>query len=112
MANNTITLVFENETFTDIKSISAAWNCVRKIRELNKVEVLDGKMILVNLPEGMATDRIPGIILLKANKNGKIEFKDYAKVQAREAKKDEVKDEDMPDQGEDFLNKDLALSML
>ena len=131
MANNTITLRLATETF-EVKSVSAAWNKVRELRD-NRGADLEGQILEVILPETIITDRIPSKILFKANKNGKLEFKDLAKVKASEEKKaakaaskkaidqaaiqtvNEVLDEeteDFPDQGEEFITRDLAWSML
>jgi hypothetical protein len=137
MANNTITLRLATETF-EVKSVSAAWNKVRELRD-SRGTALEGQILEVILPETIITDRIPANILFKANKNGKLEFKDLAKVKASEEKKaakaaskkaikaiekaaiqtvnevliDEAEeDEDYPDQGEEFVTRDLAWSML
>ena len=71
-----------------VKSISAAWNKIREIRDNTDVKVLEGTILKVTGDEGQDMSRIPEQIIFLTNKNGKIEFKDYAKVQARnEAKK-------------------------
>jgi hypothetical protein len=131
MANNTITLRLATETF-EVKSVSAAWNKVRELRD-TQGSALEGQVLEVILPETLITDRIPSAILFKANKNGKIEFKDLAKVKATEEKKAAKaaskkaiekaaiqtvnavlaeETEDYPDQGEEFITRDLAWSML
>lgn len=123
MDNNTITLRLATETF-EVKSISAAWNKIRELRD-SRGSVLEGQILEVILPETIITDRIPATILFKANKNGKIEFKDLAKVKVTEEKKAAKADskkaiekaaiqtvneilaeetEDYPDQGEDYIN--------
>ena len=77
---------------------------------------LEGKVLEVVLPETLTTDRIPNNILFKANKNGKIEFKDLAKVKRSEEKKaasrkaKKTADEDYKkylSKGEKFVNNDL-----
>jgi hypothetical protein len=131
MANNTITLRLATETF-EVKSVSAAWNKVRELRDTQRA-ALEGQVLVVILPESLITDRIPSAILFKANKNGKIEFKDLAKVKATEEKKAAKaaskkaiekaaiqtvnavlaeETENYPDQGEEFITRDLAWSML
>ena len=132
MANNTIiTLRLATETF-EVKSVSAAWNKVRELRDTQGA-ALEGQILEVILPESLITDRIPSAILFKANKNGKLEFKDLAKVKTTEEKKaakaaskkaiekaaiqtvNEVlaeETEDYPDQGEEFVTKDLAWAAL
>jgi hypothetical protein len=131
MANNTITLRLATETF-EVKSVSAAWNKVRELRD-TQGSALEGQVLEVILPESLITDRIPSAILFKANKNGKIEFKDLAKVKVTEEKRAAKaaskkaiekaaiqtvnavlaeETEDYPDQGEEFITRDLAWSML
>jgi hypothetical protein len=131
MANNTITLRLATETF-EVKSVSAAWNKVRELRDTQGA-ALEGQVLEVILPETIITDRIPSAILFKANKNGKIEFKDLAKVKATEEKKAAKaaskkaiekaaiqtvnavlaeETEDFPDQGEEFITRDLAWAAL
>ena len=113
MVNN-ITLRLATETF-EVKTISAAWNKVRELRNTMGAE-LEGKVLEVILPETVTTDRIPNNILFKANKNGKIEFKDLAKVKRSEEKKaasrkaKKTADEDYKkylSKGEKFVNNDL-----
>jgi hypothetical protein len=62
------------------------------------------------------SDRLPLEIIFMANKKGKLEFKDLQKIRekamARMNEKDEDEAEDYPDQGEEYVNKDLALSLL
>ena len=70
-----------------VKTISAAWNKVREIRNTTPTEELNGQILAVTLPEGLETKRIPNRILFRLNKNGKIEFKDAEKVAERVAKK-------------------------
>jgi len=76
-----------------VKTISAAWNEIRKIRNTVPTEELNGQILAVTLPEGLETKRIPTRILFRANKNGKIEFKDAEKVAERAARKIAKKNE-------------------
>lgn len=82
-----------------VKSISAAWNQIRTWRDTLPFEVLEGAILLVRDANGpINSDRIPAQILFKANKNGKLEFKDYSKIkpiEAPEEKKEEAKVESM-----------------
>ena len=73
-----------------VKSISAAWNKIREIRDTTEPQVLEGTILKVTGEEGQDMTRIPEQILFKLNVKGKMEFKDLAKVKAREAKKEEV----------------------
>ena len=117
--DNNITLRLATETF-EVKTISAAWNKVRELRNTIGVE-LEGKVLEVILPETIITDRIPHNILFKANKNGKIEFKDLAKVKRSEERKAASRkakksaDEDYKkylSKGEEFSNNDLIWAAL
>ena len=116
-------------TITGIKSISAAWNEIRKFRDQFKDDPTKGEGYTLNIDMGEMepSDRLPLEIIFKANKNGKLEFKDLQKIRERTAKKEEtdknsissesIQDveeltEDFPDQGEEYMNKDLALSAL
>ena len=74
-----------------VKTVSAAWNKIREIRNTTEPHVLEGTIITIELPEGETSNRIPEKILFKMNTKGKMEFKDLAKVQARQEKK-EVKE--------------------
>jgi hypothetical protein len=74
-----------------VKSISAAWNKIREIRDTTEPKALEGTILTVELPEGETSERIPNKILFKTNVKGKMEFKDLAKVEARQAKKEEKK---------------------
>ena len=69
-----------------VKTISAAWNEIRKIMNTVPIEELNGQILTVTMPESLRRGRIPARILFRTNKNGKIEFKDYDKVVDREAK--------------------------
>ena len=73
-----------------VKSISAAWNKIREIRDTTEPQVLEGTILKVSGEEGQDMSRIPEQILFKMNVKGKMEFKDLAKVKAREAKKEET----------------------
>ena len=73
-----------------VKSISAAWNKIREIRDTTEPQVLEGTLLKVTGEEGQDMSRIPEQILFKMNVKGKMEFKDLAKVKAREAKKEEA----------------------
>ena len=73
-----------------VKSISAAWNKIREIRDTTESQVLEGTILKVTGEEGQDMSRIPEQILFKMNVKGKMEFKDLAKVKAREAKKEEA----------------------
>ena len=117
--DNNITLRLATETF-EVKTISAAWNKVRELRNIMGAE-LEGKVLEVILPETITTDRIPNNILFKANKNGKIEFKDIAKVKRSEERKAASRkakksaDEDYKkylSKGEEFSNNDLVWAVL
>ena len=82
-----------------VKSISAAWNQIRTWRDTLPFEALEGAILLVRDANGpINSDRIPAQILFKANKNGKLEFKDYSKIkpiEAPEEKKEEANVESM-----------------
>ena len=73
-----------------VKSISAAWNKIREIRDTTEPQVLEGTILKVTGEDGQDMSRIPEQILFKMNVKGKMEFKDLAKVKAREAKKEEA----------------------
>lgn len=69
-----------------VKSISAAWKQIREWRDTLPFETLEGAILLVDLDgEPINSDRIPAKILFKANKNGKLEFKDYSKQKPQNA---------------------------
>ena len=71
-----------------VKTVSAAWNKIREIRNTTEPHVLEGTILTIELPEGETSNRIPEKILFKMNTKGKIEFKDLAKVQSRQEKKE------------------------
>ena len=74
-----------------VKTVSAAWNKIREIRNTTESHVLEGTILTIELPEGETSNRIPEKILFKMNAKGKMEFKDLSKVHARQEKK-EVKE--------------------
>ena len=81
-----------------VKSISAAWNQIREWRDTLPFETLEGAILLVDLDgEPIVSDRIPAKILFKANKNGKLEFKDYSKQKPQNAP-EEIKAEPVIEQ--------------
>ena len=69
-----ITIKFNHNTI-EVKTISAAWNKIREIRNTIPAAELDGKTATVTLPEGLETKRIPATIQFRMNKKGKIEFR-------------------------------------
>lgn len=105
-------------TTVEAKSISGAWNEIRKIRDQFKDDPTKGEGITlkINMGEMEPSDRLPLEIIFMANKKGKLEFKDLQKIRekamARMNEKDEEETEDFPDQGEEYMEKDLALSTL
>jgi len=76
---------FTTETDLQVKSISAAWNAIRALRDGADPAVLNGVTLKVLLDE--PSDRIPATIRFTLNSKGKIEFKDAAKVSAPKAPK-------------------------
>ena len=101
----------------EVKSISAAWNKLREIRDLDvSTALLDGLLVTVNMGDLPISNRLPLEILFNLNTKGKIEFKDMQKIRekamARMNAKDDEGEEDYPDQGEEYMEKDLALSTL
>ena len=71
-----------------VKTVSAAWNKIREIRNTTEPHVLEGTILTVELPEGETSNRIPEKILFRMNTKRKMEFKDLSKVQARLEKKE------------------------
>ena len=71
-----------------VKTVSAAWNKIREIRNTTEPHVLEGTILIIELPEGETSNRIPEKILFKMNTKGKMEFKDLTKVQSRQEKKE------------------------
>jgi hypothetical protein len=101
----------------EVKSISAAWNKLREIRDLDvSTALLDGLLVTVDMGDLPISNRLPLEILFNLNTKGKIEFKDMQKIRekamARMNAKDDEGEEDYPDQGEEYMEKDLALSAL
>ena len=81
-----------------VKSISAAWKQIREWRDTLPFETLEGAILLVDLDgEPINSDRIPTKILFKANKNGKLEFKDFSKQKPQNAP-EEIKAEPVVEQ--------------
>lgn len=66
-----------------VKSVSAAWNKIREIRDTTDPNTLNDTILEVSADEGINMDRISNKILFLLNKNGKIEFKDFNKIQER-----------------------------
>lgn len=81
-----------------VKSVSAAWNQIREWRDTLSFDLLEGAILLVD-QEGMPekSNRIPDRIMFKANKNGKLEFKDATKLKPQNAS-EESKPEPMIEQ--------------
>ena len=101
----------------EVKSISAAWNKLREIRDLDvSTALLDGLLVTVNMGDLPISNRLPLEILFNLNTKGKIEFKDMQKIRekamARMNAKDDEGEENYTDQGEEYMEKDLALSAL
>jgi hypothetical protein len=72
----------------EVKSISAAWNKLREIRDLDvSTALLDGLLVTVNMGDLPASDRLPLEILFNLNTKGKIEFKDMQKIREKMAKR-------------------------
>lgn len=71
---------------TLVKSVSAAWNQIRKWRNTLPVEVLNGAILSVDVDgEPIQSKSIPAEILFKVNKKGKLEFKDNSKQKPQNA---------------------------
>ena len=85
-----ITLTHNNNSF-EVKSISAAWNKIREIRDNTPVEEINETILKVDMGEAQPSDRLPLEILFRVNTKGKVEFKDLHKVLERAAKKEEAK---------------------
>jgi hypothetical protein len=98
-----ITLTHNNNNSYEVKSISAAWNKIREIRDNTPVEDINETILKVDMGEAQVSDRLPLEILFRVNTKGKVEFKDLAKVITRAAKKegaktvveDDTKEEDL-----------------
>ena len=87
-----------------VKTVSAAWNKIREIRNTTEPHVLEGTILTIELPEGETSNRIPQKILFKMNTKGKMEFKDLSKVQARQEKKEAKEKEPSTEQVETTEN--------
>ena len=85
-----ITLTHNNNSY-EVKSISAAWNKIREIRDTTPVEDINETILKVDMGEAQASNRLPLEILFRMNTKGKVEFKDLSKVIARAAKKEGAK---------------------
>jgi hypothetical protein len=118
MITITATNLLANEiTTVEAKSISGAWNEIRKIRDQFKDDPTKGEGITlkINMGEMEPSDRLPLEIIFMTNKKGKLEFKDLQKIREKAMARMNEKDEDTedyPDQGEEYMEKDLALSTL
>lgn len=85
-----ITLTHNNNSY-EVKSISAAWNKIREIRNTTPAEEINETILKVDMGEAQPSDRLPLEILFRVNTKGKVEFKDLSKVIARAAKKEGAK---------------------
>ena len=99
-----ITLTHNNNSF-EVKSISAAWNKIREIRDNTPVEEINETILKVDMGEAQPSDRLPLEILFRVNTKGKVEFKDLSKVIARAAKKEGAKAMPEEDTKEDDVEK-------
>jgi hypothetical protein len=81
------TTLIANETF-QVKSIAAAWNKLREIRDSINPANLIGTVARISTDDPNADmSRIPAKIMFLPNKAGKMEFRDVAKIQSRSVKK-------------------------
>ena len=80
-------LGLNNEEDIVVKSVSAAWNKIREIRDTTDADILNETILVVEQDDETKSDKIPNKIYFSMNKNGKIEFKDYAKEETRKEKK-------------------------
>ena len=87
-----ITLTHNNISY-EVKSISAAWNKIREIRNTTPVEEINETVLKVDMGETPVSDRLPLEVLFRVNTKGKVEFKDLHKVLERAAKKEEAEAE-------------------
>ena len=90
----------------NIKSVSAAWNEIRKMRDNYDPDTLEGAILQVTVSEGgdserVIYNRIPRLIQFVTNKAGKMEFKDFEKIQARAAQKEQKAQEAAADKAKD-----------
>jgi hypothetical protein len=128
-----IDMIAKETTTLEAKSISGAWNEIRKIRNSFNDEPTKGEGIILKIDMGdaPASNRLPLEIIFTANKNGKLEFKDLQKIrektaernnkerEAKEAKAKEVKnvyemkaDNEPLNEQNESMGEDLAISML
>ena len=89
-------LIANNITTVEAKSISGAWNEIRKIRDQFKDDPTKGEGITLKIDMGglSISDRLPLEIIFVTNKKGKIEFKDVQKIRERAKARMNTKDED------------------
>ena len=89
-------LIANNITTVEAKSISGAWNEIRKIRDQFKDDPTKGEGITLKIDMGdlSISDRLPLEIIFVINKKGKIEFKDVQKIRERSMARMNTKDED------------------
>jgi hypothetical protein len=104
-----ITLVHNTKSY-EVKSISAAWNKIREIRDTTPVEEINETILEVDMGDLPISDRLPLEILFRVNAKGKVEFKDLAKVIARAAKKEDAKAVTEEDTKEEDLS-DLSIQV-
>lgn len=79
-----LNIIHNNENVAQVKSISAAWNKFREIRNEGGTGTL--------VAENDETKEIILDVLLKVNTKGKVEFRDRNKEDAKAAKKAEKKE--------------------
>lgn len=60
-----------------VKSVSAAWNKIRMIRDTTDSDILQGTVLQIKKDDPLA--KIPSAIQFILNKKGKIEFKTICK---------------------------------
>lgn len=71
-----------------VKNVSAAWNQLREWRDTIPFDALKGAIVEVRDAKGpINSNRIPAEIIFKANKNGKLEFRNVAKLKQAEDKR-------------------------
>lgn len=134
MIKITATNMIANEiTTVEAKSISGAWNEIRKIRNSFNDDPTKGEGIILKIDMGdtPASNRLPLEIVFTANKNGKLEFKDLQKIrekasarankerETKEAKAKEVKNvyeikdvNEPANEQKEPMGEELAVSML
>lgn len=103
-----------NEEDIQVKSVSAAWNEIRKIRDTTDPKILDGTILSI---EGDLTDKIPNTIIFKMNVKGKIQFHNYNKSKHESviekiikvnAEVEEMKNEP----GNEYLEDEIAFNVI